>query len=44
VGALENEHWVDIARNEKAELLMALDGYEELEAMLKSKGVDHETP
>jgi DNA transformation protein len=41
-GALENKHWVDIARNEKGKLLVALDGYRELEAMLKSEGVDLE--
>ena len=44
VGALENKHWVDIARNEKGKLLMSLDGYRELEAMLKSEGIDLEIP
>ncbi len=39
VGALENEHWVNIAGNEKGRLLMELDGYRELEEMLKSEGV-----
>ncbi len=39
VGALENEHWVNIAGNEKGRLLMELDGYRELEEMLKPEGV-----
>jgi len=42
VGALENEHWIKIARSEKSKLLMALDGYQELEEMLKAEGIDIE--
>lgn len=43
VGALENTHWVDIAKTEKGRLLMELEGYSELEAILKSEGVNTET-
>ncbi len=42
VGALENKHWVDIARDEKSKLLMTLDGYRELEEMLKAEGIENE--
>ncbi len=38
VGALEGRHWADIAKSEKARLLMELDGYEELEKMLQAEG------
>ena len=31
VGALEDRHWIDIAQEEKYQLLMALEGYQELE-------------
>lgn len=37
--ALENEHWVNIASNEKGRLLMELEGCRELEEMLKSEGM-----
>jgi len=40
VGALEDVHWAKIAQNEKGRLLMELEGYRELEAMLKSEGID----
>ncbi|MEE8058462.1 MAG: TfoX/Sxy family protein [Pseudomonadales bacterium] len=40
VGALENKHWVDIAKTEKGRLLMELEGYRELEEMLKAEGVE----
>lgn len=33
VGALENRHWSDIAKTERTRLLMALDGYAELQAL-----------
>ena len=33
VGALENRDWKDIAQNEKARLLMELEGYQALEAL-----------
>lgn len=36
VGALEDEHWLHIAKHQKGRLLMELEGYEELEQMLKS--------
>lgn len=39
VGALENEHWIDIAKTEKGRLLMELEGYRELEEMLKEQCV-----
>jgi len=39
VGALENEHWANIAKNEKSRLLMELEGYRELEAMLIDDGI-----
>lgn len=35
VGALENQHWTHIARHEKERLLMELEGYKELEALLR---------
>lgn len=35
VGALEDRHWVDIAQSEKYQLLMALEGYQELEKQFK---------
>ena len=34
VGALENRHWSDIARNERLSLLLALDDQERLQALL----------
>ena len=40
VGALENEHWIDIAKNEKGRLLMELEGYRELEDILKEEGIE----
>ena len=43
VGALEDEHWTDIAKSEKGRLLMELDGYQELEQILKEEGVDIQT-
>ena len=38
VGALEGRHWADIAKSEKGRLLMELEGYQELEQILKSEG------
>lgn len=35
VGALEDKHWADIAKAEKTRLLIELDGYDELYALLK---------
>jgi len=40
VGALEGEHWLNVAKHEKGQLLMALEGYEELTKTLKSEGVN----
>ena len=40
VGALENQHWAKIARTEKGRLLMELEGYRELEAMLEAEGIE----
>ena len=40
VGALENRHWTDIAKKEKGRLLMELEGYHELAALLKAEGDD----
>lgn len=42
VGALENEHWANIAKSEKGRLLMELEGYRELEEILKSEGIEIE--
>ena len=40
VGAIEDKHWVDIAREEKSRLLLEVDGYEDLARMLKEEGVE----
>jgi DNA transformation protein len=37
VGALEGEHWLNIAKTEKGRLLMELDGYDELQRLLDSR-------
>jgi len=42
VGALEDEHWANIARSEKGRLLFELEGYQELEEMLKAEGIEIE--
>ena len=42
VGALENEHWVNIAKSEKGRLLMELEGFRELEELLKDEGIKKE--
>jgi len=39
VGAIEDKHWLDIAKHEKGQLLMELEGYKELEELLNSEGV-----
>lgn len=39
VGAIEGEHWVKIAKTEKERLLTELDGFQELEKILKTEGV-----
>ena len=42
VGALENKHWADIKKSEKAKLLIEIEGYQELEKMLREEGVEIE--
>lgn len=37
VGAIEDKHWADIAKSERTRLLMELEGYKELEAILNQK-------
>lgn len=37
VGALEDIHWANIAKSEKGRLLMELEGYKELESLLKDE-------
>lgn len=39
-GAIEGERWLNIAKHEKSRLLMELEGYRELEEMLKEEGVE----
>lgn len=39
VGALEDESWLTIANQQKYQLLMELDGFEELEKQLRSEGL-----
>lgn len=41
-GALENKHWANIAKSEKDRLLIELEGYQELEEMLKKEGIEIE--
>lgn len=36
VGALENKHQADIAKTEKTRLILELDGYQDLENILKA--------
>ena len=43
VGALEGKHWADIAKSEKGRLLMELEGYQELEDILGSEGLETKT-
>ena len=37
VGALENRHWLDIAQNERTQLLNQIDGYNELMKIMVSE-------
>jgi DNA transformation protein len=39
VGALEDESWLTIAQQQRYQLLMALDGFEELERQLSLEGL-----
>lgn len=40
VGALDNECWANIARSEKGRLIMELEGYRELDEILKAEGIE----
>jgi DNA transformation protein len=40
VGALQDKHWAEIAKSEKGRLLFELDGFRELEGMLKEEGIE----
>ena len=42
IGALEDRSWLDIAKTERESLLMALEGFEELERELKKDGIELE--
>ncbi len=42
VGALECRHWADIAKSERDRLLMELEGYQELENILKADDIEIE--
>ena len=42
VGALEGKHWAEIAKSDKCRLLFELDGFQELEKLLKAEGLDIE--
>jgi DNA transformation protein len=37
VGAVEDKHWLEIARHEKGRLLLELEGYQELQAILSTQ-------
>lgn len=39
VGAIEGEHWLKIAKHEKSQLLMELEGYQALEALFEEEGI-----
>ncbi|MDN3651478.1 TfoX/Sxy family DNA transformation protein [Thalassotalea ponticola] len=43
VGAIEGKHWTKIAQSEKGRLLLELDGYQELEKLLKAELIDSKT-
>jgi DNA transformation protein len=40
VGALQDKHWAEIAKSEKGRLLFELDGFRELEGVLKEEGIE----
>ncbi len=42
VGALEDKHWSEIARSERGRLLIELEGYRELEEILREEGLEIE--
>jgi len=39
VGALEGDHWLNVAKHEKGQLLMELEGYKELEELFNLEAV-----
>lgn len=39
VGALGNKHWADIPKTEKTRLILELDGYQDLDNILKADGI-----
>jgi len=43
VGALNDKNWQDIAKKEKGRLLMELEGYQELERILKEECMESKT-
>lgn len=40
VGALEDRHWAEIAKSERERLIFELEGYNELEKILKMEDID----
>ena len=38
VGAVEGEHWLSVAQEQKAQLIMQLEGYAELEKLFQQEG------
>lgn len=42
VGALENTHWVNIAKSDKGRLMFELEGYRELEEIFREEGIEIE--
>lgn len=38
VGAIEGEHWLSVAQEQKAQLIMQLDGYEVLAKLFQEEG------
>jgi len=40
VGAIEGESWLKVARSERGRLLMELEGYRELEQLMRAEGID----
>lgn len=39
-GAIEGKSWLGVARHQRGRLLMELEGYRELEALLKAEGIE----
>lgn len=37
VGAIEDRHWLDVAKKDKGRLLLALEGYAECQALLQNE-------